>query len=153
MSLKIKDKLPEFTAKDSFGNRWNSKSLFGHWAVVYFYPKDFTPGCTKQACGFGDRYDELTAMGVKIIGISSDSVESHRKFKKRYAIPFTLLSDSKKEIRRKFGVRGHLFGIIPGRETFIFDKNGILQDKFRDIKPSGHLENTLKTIKRLKHED
>ena len=94
--------------------------------VIYFYPKDNTPGCTMQACGFRDSYEDFIDLGAEVIGVSSDTVNSHKKFTSQYKLPFTLLSDSDKKLRKLFGVPDKLFGLLPGRVTYIINKKGII---------------------------
>lgn len=126
MSLKIGDKLPSFSAKDTNGNIFNSQDYIGKQPlVIYFYPKDDTPGCTAQACSFRDNYQEFKDLGAEVIGISSDTVTSHLKFKSKFNLPFILLSDNDKKLRKLFGVQNSLF-IIPDRETFVIDKQGVV---------------------------
>ena len=91
--------------------------------MLYFYPKDDTPGCTKEACTFRDQYEDFTAAGAEVIGVSSDSSESHRKFAGKYSLPFTLLSDRGGEVRKRYGVPATL-GLLPGRVTFVIDAGG-----------------------------
>ncbi|NND63868.1 MAG: peroxiredoxin [Flavobacteriaceae bacterium] len=149
MSLKIGDTLPEFTLTDQTGASFNSASVKGKTAVViYFYPKNFTPGCNREACLFRDSYEDFTDMGVEVIGISSDSEESHRKFSKRYKLPFTLLSDSKNKVRRKFGVKKGILGLLPGRETFVFNKNGELTFKFEALGADPHIKKAIAHLKK-----
>ncbi len=103
MELKVGDKIPNFIAKDSNGNDFDSQNIVGHKPVViYFYPKDNTPGCTAQACSFRDQYEDFKDLGAEVIGISSDSVASHQEFTKHYKLPFILLSDSDKKIKKAF---------------------------------------------------
>ncbi|MGM0636082.1 MAG: peroxiredoxin [Bacteroidota bacterium] len=151
MALKIGDIMPNFKAKDQNGEAFDSQTIIGvKPAVVYFYPKDFTPGCTKEACNFRDRYEDFQDLGAEVIGISSDSEKSHQKFSKKHNLPFTLLSDSNGQIRKKFGVKKSLLGLVPGRETFVIDKNGIVQLKFNNLDASKHMKKALKKIKELK---
>ena len=149
MSLKIGDKLPSFSAKDTNGNIFNSQDYIGKQPlVIYFYPKDDTPGCTAQACSFRDNYQEFKDLGAEVIGISSDTVTSHLKFKSKFNLPFILLSDNDKKLRKLFGVQNNLF-IIPGRETFVMDKNGIILMIFNSMSAEIHIEKALKTLKEL----
>ena len=97
MALKIGDKIPSFTSIDSKGNSFDIKEYIGKPLVIYFYPKDDTPGCTIQACTFRDKYEDFKALGAEVIGISSDSLKSHQKFASRYKLPFILLSDFDKK--------------------------------------------------------
>ncbi|KVV15915.1 peroxiredoxin [Flavobacterium sp. TMP13] len=147
MSLKIGDIIPNFSAKDNHGDVFESKSVVGRKPlVIYFYPKDNTPGCTTEACGFRDQYEDFKDLGVEVIGISSDSAKSHKKFAKKYELPFILLSDKSKDIRKLFGVRDHLFGLIPGRVTYIVDKNGVIVMVFDSMNASKHIEKALETL-------
>ncbi len=122
--IKIGDTIPSFTLKDQNGNDFSINDYIGKSVlVIYFYPKDDTPGCTKEACSFRDNFQYFTDLNTKVIGISSDSVVSHKKFAEKYRLPFTLLADTKKEVRKLFGVP-KFSGFIPGRVTYIIDKNG-----------------------------
>ncbi|MEM7551563.1 MAG: peroxiredoxin [Bacteroidota bacterium] len=143
------DSLPEFDAKDQDGQLVKSSTLVGNQSLVlYFYPKDETPGCTKEACSFRDHYHDFTEAGAQVVGISSDSVESHKKFADKHNLPFTLLSDESRRIEKKFGVKRNLFGLIPGRVTFIFAKDGKLAHKFdSQINIQGHIDEALSIIK------
>ncbi|MFY8180975.1 MAG: peroxiredoxin [Flavobacterium sp.] len=149
MSLKIGDKLPSFSAKDTNGNIFNSQDYIGKQPlVIYFYPKDDTPGCTAQACSFRDNYQEFKDLGAEVIGISSDTVTSHLKFKSKFNLPFILLSDNDKKLRKLFGVQNSLF-IIPGRETFVIDKQGLVVMVFNSMSSEIHITKALKVLKKL----
>ncbi|GAA4075858.1 peroxiredoxin [Flavobacterium cheonanense] len=149
MSLKIGDKLPSFSAKDTNGNIFNSHDYIGKQPlVIYFYPKDDTPGCTAQACSFRDNYQEFKDLGAEVIGISSDTVTSHLKFKSKFNLPFILLSDNDKKLRKLFGVQNSLF-IIPGRETFVIDKQGVVIMVFNSMSSEIHITKALKVLKKL----
>lgn len=150
MAVKVGDKIPEFTAIDTNGQRFESNSIVGHKAVViYFYPKDNTPGCTAQACSFRDQYQDFTDLGAEVIGISSDSQKSHEKFSKQYKLPFTLLSDNDKKIRNMFGVPTGLLGLLPGRVTYVADKNGVVKMIFDSMMATKHIPKALEAIKKL----
>ncbi len=150
MALQVGDKIPNFTAKDSFGNDFDSLSIVGKIPVVfYFYPKDNTPGCTAQACSFRDQYEDFKDLGAEVIGISSDSIVSHQKFVNRYKLPFTLLSDSEKKIRILFGVKPNLFGLLPGRVTYVADQNGVIRLIFDSLVATNHIPRALEVIKRI----
>lgn len=124
--------------------------LAGRHLVLFFYPKDDTPGCTLEACGFRDNYEIFLDNGVNVAGISADSPESHKEFIRRHKLPYTLLSDPKNSIRQAFGVEGGLFGLLPGRETFLIDRSGIIRNKFSShIDIQGHISKTLAVIKTL----
>ncbi len=150
MALQLGDKIPDFSAKDSKGNDFKSSSIVGKKPTVfYFYPKDNTPGCTAQACSFRDQYEDFKDLGAEVIGISSDSIASHEKFVQQYQLPFILLSDHDKKIRKLFGVKPDLFGLIPGRVTYVADKNGIIQFIFDSMNATNHIPNALETIKKM----
>jgi peroxiredoxin Q/BCP len=115
--------------------------------VIYFYPKDDTPGCTKEACSFRDSYEEFTDRNVKVIGISADDVESHSNFAKKYNLPFTLLADVDNEVRNLFGVKGNVFGLIPGRVTYVVDKTGVIIYVFQSqLKAERHITEALQAL-------
>jgi len=150
MALKVGDTIPNFSSKDTNGNLFESKNLVGQKPVViYFYPKDNTPGCTAQACSFRDQYQDFQDLGAEVIGISSDSEASHQKFSKQYKLPFILLSDNDKKIRNLFGVPAGLFGLIPGRVTYVADKQGIIKMIFDSVLATKHIPKALEAIKRL----
>jgi peroxiredoxin Q/BCP len=150
MALQVGDKIPNFTAKDNDGNDFDSDSIVGKKPVVfYFYPKDNTPGCTAQACSFRDQYEDFKDLGAEVIGISSDSIASHEKFIQKYKLPFILLSDSDKKIRNLFGVKANLFGLLPGRVTYVADKNGIIQLVFDSMMASNHIPKALEIITKI----
>ena len=121
MALKLGDKLPRLTLKDQEGENYHFSRLENTALVVFFYPKDFTPGCTKEACSFRDHYQEFQDLGAEVVGISTDNENSHKKFASKYKLPFVLLSDKEKRARKAFGVKPGLLGLLPGRETFVFD--------------------------------
>ncbi len=131
MELKVGDKIPSFSLKDQKGNTISKEDLVGvSNLVLYFYPKDDKPGCTKEACAFRDEFEVFTDLGAKVIGVSADSPQSHAKFAEKYRLPFTLLSDEDNSLRKSFGVKGNLLGLLPGRVTFIVDKFGIVKHVF-----------------------
>ena len=149
MSLKTGDKVPSFTLKDQHGNNFNIDSLIGKKAlVIFFYPKDFTPGCIKEVCSFRDQYEDFTDLGAEVIGISGDGETSHDKFAKKYELPFTLLSDENKKVRNLFGVKSSLMGLLPGRVTYVIDKNGHVQLIFENqFGAEKHIEESLAILK------
>lgn len=151
MALKVGDKVPNFIAYDTNGNVFESQSIIGKKPlVIYFYPKDDTPGCTAQACSFRDQYEDFTDLGAEVIGVSSDTVASHQKFAKQYKLPFILLSDSNKKIRNLFGVPSGLFGLLPGRVTYVADKNGTIQLIFdNNLMATKHIPKALASIKKI----
>ena len=150
MALGVGDKIPNFTAKDSHGNQFDSAALLGKKPIVfYFYPKDNTPGCTAQACSFRDQYEDFKDLGAEVIGISSDSEKSHQKFAQRYKLPFILLSDNDKKIRKLFGVPSGLLGLLPGRVTYVADKMGVIQMVFDSMMATKHIPKALQAIKKI----
>lgn len=150
MALKVGDRIPDFSAKDSKGDHFDSKSIVGKKPVVfYFYPKDNTPGCTAQACSFRDQYEDFKDLGAEVVGISSDSISSHGKFVKQYKLPFILLSDNDKKIRNLFGVKPNLFGLLPGRVTYVVDREGVIKFIFDSLVATNHIPKALEIIKKI----
>ncbi len=149
MALKVGDRLPDFTAINTEGTVFDSKDYIGKQPVViYFYPKDNTPGCTVQACGFRDNYQDFKDLGAEVIGISADSVTSHLKFKSKFNLPFILLSDADKKLRKLFGVENSLI-FLPGRETFVANKNGVIIMIFNSMSSKIHIEKALQILKKV----
>jgi len=141
--LKIGDRMPDFEVMDQDGNKVSSKDLIGKKTVVYFYPKDNTSGCTAEACNLRDNHEALLARSYNVIGVSKDSVASHRKFKEKYELPFTLLSDTSTEMLQAFGAWGEkkMYGkTVMGtlRRTFIFDEQGILTEIIEKVDTKNH---------------
>ena len=149
MSLKIGDKLPKFTTIDSNGNTFDSQNYVEKSLVIYFYPKDETRVCTEQACSFRDNYEEFKELGAEVIGISSDTDKSHQKFVSKHQLPFILLSDNNKKLRKLFGVPNDLFGLLPGRVTYVVNKNGIIEMVFNSMSGKIHIEKALEILKKL----
>lgn len=146
--MEIGDKIPDFTAKTDKGNQLSTSDLVGNPCVIYFYPKNETKGCTAQACSFRDSYEDFKEIGAEVVGISHDSVESHQSFKEHHRLPYILLSDKDKTLRSLFSVKGDLLGLIPGRETFVFNAKGVLIYKFRSqMKIEDHIQNALTKLK------
>lgn len=147
--IEIGDRLPELTLKDQNGEYRELSSFLGRPLVVYFYPKDDTPGCTIEACSFRDRYEDFKDLEAEVIGISADSPESHKKFAKRYRLNFTLLSDQERKAIRAFGVPRKFFGLTAGRVTYIFDQQGLLIKKFNSaLQMKKHVKEALEAIKK-----
>ena len=149
--LNIGDRAPNFTLKDKSGNEISLSDFIGKRVVLYFYPKDNTPGCTRQACAFAGAYEEFKNRGVEVIGISRDSIASHVKFAEKYDLPFVLLSDPELKAIQAYGVwqekkmYGKLsFGVV--RTTFIIDENGIIEKIMPKVKPDTNAEEILKFI-------
>jgi peroxiredoxin Q/BCP len=153
MSVKIGEKAPDFTLPSQMGDNVTLSEFFGKKNIVlYFYPKDESPGCTREACRFRDSYDVFTSLGAEVLGVSSQSVESHKSFATHHGLPFILLSDEDNRVRQLYGVPSSM-GIIPGRVTFIIDKQGIVRHIFSSqFQPEKHIEEALKILKELEKE-
>ena len=144
----VGDKVPDFALLDQNGKEFNVGDYAGKRAmVIYFYPKDDTPGCTKEACSFRDSFEEFTDRNVEVVGISADSVESHLNFAKKYNLPFSLLADTENKVRNLFGVKGNLMGLIPGRVTYVINKEGVVVYVFESqLKATKHIDESLKAL-------
>lgn len=150
MVLKVGDKVPEFSGIDTNGNLFESNSLIGKKPfVIYFYPKDNTRVCTEQACSFRDQYEDFKSLGAEVIGVSSDSLKSHQKFTAQHQLPFILLSDTDKKLRKLFGVPNDLLGLIPGRVTYVINKEGIIQLVFNNMSGKIHIDKALEILKSI----
>lgn len=145
--LKIGSKVPEFILPDQNGKMFDLEKVVGKEnLVIYFYVKDETPGCTKEACTFRDDYTQFQKDNAVVIGISSQSVKSHREFAEKYNLPFTLLSDTNNKVRKLFGVK-NVMGSIPGRETFVIDKQGKVVYIFNsNTKPVEHVTEAMRIL-------
>ena len=143
--LRIGDKAPDFELPPSSG-KGKLSDLKGKVVVVYFYPKDFTPGCTTEACNFRDNFDDFKKRGIEVVGVSTDSENSHKKFVEKYELPFLLAPDSSKEISKKYNVLG--MGTAK-RVTFIIDKEGKIAYIERKVKAAGHAAAMLRIVKQL----
>ncbi|MCG9886371.1 MAG: peroxiredoxin [Cyanobacteria bacterium] len=150
MAIQIGDKAPDFSLPTQTGETVTLSSFVGKQpVVVYFYPKDDTPGCTLEACGFRDSYGDFAAAGAVVIGISADSVESHQRFGAKHNLPFLLVSDAKNEARKAFGVPNELF-VLPGRVTYVIDREGVVRHIFNSmLNAKGHVEEALKTVRAI----
>jgi thioredoxin-dependent peroxiredoxin len=138
---------PDLALPDQDGNEIRLSDLRGRWVVVYFYPADDTPGCTAESCSFRDSHEDFVDAGAVVVGISGDSVESHRAFAAKHRLPFTLLADTEGEARRSFGV-SKSFGLLPGRETYVIDPEGIVRKVFSSqFRPTRHIAEALATIR------
>jgi len=146
--VKVGSKVPEFKLMDQTGKEFDIKEVLGKKKlVVYFYPKDETPGCTKEACYFRDQYEVFQKADAVIIGISAQSVESHKEFAENHKLPFTLLSDKDNEVRKLFGVRT---SPIPGRVTFVVNKSGKVVYVFDSLtQATKHVDEALRILKGL----
>jgi peroxiredoxin Q/BCP len=150
MTLSVGDRAPDFTLPSSGGQAVSLSSLLARGPVVlFFYPKDDTPGCTAEACGFRDSFDEFAEAGALVVGVSCDSVESHDRFATKYKLPMTLLSDEGGRVRAFFGIKSNL-GFIPGRATFVIDREGVVRYVFvSQLRPEAHSRQALTIVKGL----
>ncbi|MEM3651848.1 MAG: thioredoxin-dependent thiol peroxidase [Nitrososphaerales archaeon] len=148
MALKVGDEAPDFKLTDQDGKEVNLKSLKGSPIILYFYPKDDTPGCTKEACGFRDAFPEIRSKGAVVLGVSLDDVYSHKKFAEKYNLPFQLLSDKDKQVSRSYGVLG-VGGRRARRVTFIIDKEGRIRHIFKKVNVEQHPKEVLEILSKL----
>lgn len=146
----VGDRAPDFTLPDQTGAPVRLSDLLGERAVVlYFYPKDETGGCTAEACSFRDSYEVFKDAGAEVVGVSSDSVESHQSFATHHRLPFVLLSDADGALRRRYGVPTTL-GMFPGRVTYIIDRHGTVQHIFSSqIHFEKHVTEALNTLQKM----
>ncbi len=151
--ISIGGKAPDFTLPSQMGDNVTLSEYFGKKNIVlYFYPQDESRGCTKEACKFRDSYDIFTDLNAEVLGVSSQSVESHKSFASHHGLPFILLSDPKNVVRKLYDVPATL-GIIPGRVTFIIDKKGIVRHVFSSqFQPEKHIAEAVEVLKRLNEE-
>jgi thioredoxin-dependent peroxiredoxin len=154
LAVKVGDKAPDFKLPSQMGDDVTLSEFFGKKNVVlYFYPKDETTGCTKEACTFRDNYEELTKLDAEVIGVSGQSVESHKSFASHHGLPFILLSDNNNNVRELYGVPSSM-GIIPGRVTYIIDKKGIVRHIFNSqTQAQKHVEEARKTLLAIEKEE
>ncbi len=153
-NVKAGDAAPDFTLNSQSGDKVRLKDFIGRKIIVlYFYPKDGTPGCTAEACSFRDNYDVFKQAGAEVIGISSDAVESHSAFVSKYSLQFILLSDKDQTVRKLFGVPSTL-GLLPGRVTYVIDKKGIVRHVFSSqFNATKHISEALKVIQSLNEDN
>lgn len=150
--LKVGDPAPSFTLKDQDARAVSLQEYRGKWLILYFYPKDDTPGCTAEACSFSDDIDVLRSIGAEVVGISKDSVASHQMFTDRYSLPFTLLSDTDSKVIRAYGARKKkaLFGRSywgTARVTYLIDPQGLIAKVYPHVKPATHAEELIRDLK------
>lgn len=145
------DQAPDFTLPSQSGQTVSLSSFKGKQSVVvFFYPRDFSPACTKEACSFRDSYEEFSKVGVQLIGISSDDRAAHEKFASQCKLPFLLLSDLNGSVRNMYGVK-KTFGLLPGRATFVIDRNGTIRHVFSSqMNPRRHIDEALAAVRRLR---
>ena len=149
--LKVGQKAPDFSLLDDAGEKVNLSDLKGKKVVVYFYPKDDTPGCTTEACNFRDGLSEIKRHGAVVLGVSADSVESHKKFKKKFELNFPLLADTDKKMIERYGVwkEKSMYGkkyMGIERSTFVIDPEGKMKAIFRKVKVDGHVGEVLEAV-------
>ena len=155
--LKENQKAPDFTLPDQNGAKHSLADMKGKWLLLYFYPKDNTPGCTKEACSIRDAFPNFQKLKLTVWGVSVDSVKNHKSFASKYELPFTLLSDEKKEVvqtydvwaEKKFMGRKYM-GTL--RTSFLIDQNGKIAKIYRNVKPEIHADEVLADIQRIKEE-
>lgn len=142
---------PDFTLPDEQGKHFSLKDFQGQWLVLYFYPKDDTPGCTTEACSLRDARDDLAALGAQIVGVSKDEASAHEKFKAKHSLNFTLLSDPEGEVIEAYGAWGpKMFGKVGIlRRTFIIDPNGQVVKVYGRVTPEGHGDQIITELKKL----
>jgi thioredoxin-dependent peroxiredoxin len=148
-SVKVGDRAPDFTLPtQKTGESFHLYDMIGKSVIVlYFYPKDDTPGCTAEACSFRDSYEAFQEAGAEVVGISSDSEASHQKFANKYKLPFILLSDLGGVVRKFYGVPS-TFGLLPGRVTYVIDKEGIVRHIFSSqFAPENHIVEAIRALK------
>jgi len=153
LSVKVGDKAPDFTLPSQMGDNVTLSEFLGKKNVVlYFYPKDETPGCKKEACSFRDSYEEFTKLGAEVLGVSGQSVESHKSFATHHGLPFILLSDMDNKVRKLYGVPSSM-GILPGRVTYIIDKKGVVRHIFNSqTQAEWHVKEAKDTLRELEKE-
>ena len=153
-SLQVGDHAPDFTLPtQKTGEAFHLQDTLQQAAVVlYFYPKDDTKGCTMEACSFRDSYEVFKQAGAEVVGVSSDSEESHQQFASKYQLPFILLSDRKGTLRKAYGVPSAL-GILPGRVTYVIDKQGVVRHVFNDmLNAQKHISEALQVVQKINAE-
>ena len=148
--VKVGDHAPNFTLSSQAGKNVELAQFLGKKPVVlYFYPKDETPGCTTEACTFRDQSEAFKAAGAEVIGISSDSIASHQQFATKYSLPFTLLSDGEGKVRALYGVPS-TFGLMPGRVTYVIDRAGIVRYIFSSQwRAAAHVSEALQELQKI----
>ena len=154
MALKEGNKAPGFKLPDQNGTVHNLQDYTGQWVLIYFYPKDDTPGCTVEACQLRDNYPSFKKLKIQVFGVSTQGVESHKKFVDKYELPFTLLADEDKRMNEAYGVwvEKNMYGrkyMGTARDSFLIDPNGKIAKIYRKVKPKEHAEQVLEDLKEL----
>ncbi|MBI5505892.1 MAG: peroxiredoxin [Deltaproteobacteria bacterium] len=149
-SVSVGEIAPDFRLRSQDGTRVSLADFRGKSAVVlYFYPKDETPGCTKEACSFRDSYEDFASAGAEVIGISGDSISAHEGFAKHHRLPFTLLADEGNTVRKAYGVPATMW-ILPGRVTYVIDKKGVVRHVFNSqLQATKHVDEALQVVREL----
>jgi peroxiredoxin Q/BCP len=148
MSLRIGDPAFDFTLEDQHGQKVSLSELWKQGPLVlYFYPADFTPGCTAEACAFRDAYQDFKDAGATVVGVSDQSVDSKRAFAERHRLPFTLLADPGGAVRERYGVKASFLGLVHGRETYVIDQQGIVRHVFNSqVEINRHVRDALAVL-------
>ena len=150
--LNVGDQAPDFTLKNDQGEDVQLSALRGKPVILYWYPKDDTPGCTKEACSIRDAYGEFERAGAVVLGVSTDDTKSHAKFKSKYSLPFTLLADTDHQVAEQYGVWGlkkfmgqEYMGV--SRVTYLIDENGVIKHVWPKVNPEGHADEILAALR------
>jgi peroxiredoxin Q/BCP len=149
--LKVGDKAPDFEGINQDGEKVSLKDFAGKKLILYFYPKDNTPGCTAESCNLNDNYNHWLDKGFEVLGVSPDSVKSHQNFKQKYNLKFDLIADTEKEILQKYGAWGEknmygkkYMGVL--RTTYVIDENGVVEEIFEKVKTKDHTNQIIKSL-------
>ena len=149
MPIEVGSRAPDFKLPDQNGKEQSLSSFAGKYLVLYFYPKDFTPGCTAESCAFRDSYEAFEELGCHVVGVSKDSPESHSRFITEHKLPFTLLTDKDDHVRKLYEVKPTL-GVIPGRATYLIDPEGIVRNYYASqARATQHVTESLLALKYL----
>jgi peroxiredoxin Q/BCP len=150
-TVRVGDPAPDFTLMDQSGNPVTLSEKRGHWVVLYFYPKDDTPGCTKEACSFRDNIISMQQLDAVVLGISVDTVASHKAFSEKYHLNFPILADNRKAVCRTYGILTSYLGLeVASRSTVIIDPQGVVRRLFPSVEPKDHALEIYKALKELK---
>ena len=144
--IKENKKAPDFNSVDQSGNKIKLSDFIGKWVLLYFYPKDNTPGCTKEACALRDTHKEFTKLNAVVLGVSKDSEKSNTSFIEKFGLPFTLISDKDQKIIKKYGADGIM---MPKRVSFLINPEGIVRKIYSKVKPETHASEVIKDLKEL----